>query len=76
MKIEELIIQKITEYVRQFGKSADVILINPITFKAFAKEIKKVYDIPFEKIEPGSFRFMGMRVCRTPDIKPGLIEVY
>lgn len=76
MKIEEQIIKKITEYIQFNGRSANVMLINPDTFELFIDELKTVYSLPFGNIDAGSLRYMGMKVCRTIDIKPDFIEVY
>ena len=76
MNIEELIIQKITEYVQFNDRSANVMLINPNTFELFINELKEVYSLPFGNIDAGSLRYMGMKVCRTLDINPDCIEVY
>lgn len=76
MKIQEQIIKKITEYVQFNGRSANVMLINPDTFELFINELKINYSLPFGSIDAGSLRYMGMKVCRTVDIKPNFIEVY
>lgn len=76
MNIEELIIQKITEYVQFNDRSANVMLINPNTFELFIDELKTVYSMSFGNIDAGSLRYMGMKVCRTLDINPDCIEVY
>lgn len=51
-------------------------LINPNTFELFIDELKEVYSLPFGNIDAGSLRYMGMKVCRSLDIKPDCIEVY
>lgn len=76
MKIEELIIQKITEYIQFNGRSANVMLIHPDTFELFINELKINYSLPFGSINAGSLRYMGMKVCRTIDIEHNFIEVY
>jgi len=76
MKIEEQIIQKITEYVQFNGRSANVMLIHPKSFKVLIKEIESSYGLSFGTAEKAELRYMGMKVCRTFDIEPNCIEVY
>ena len=76
--VEDKIIEEIYNYQTKNGYSGSVILIHDETFENLLIEIKEKYSFDSANIyiEPNTFRYMGLRVCRTKDIDICCIEVY
>ena len=71
-KIENEIIEKLTNHVAKHGRKPSVILMTPTTYKKFMVELTKATVIDYSKVT--NPKFMGIKIVRSNDVST--IEVY
>jgi hypothetical protein len=71
-KIENELMEKLTNHVAKHGKKPSVILIKPTTYKKFMVELTKAIAINYSKVT--NPKFMDIKIVRSNDVNT--IEVY